>query len=296
VGRQVCAAFAERGDEVLTIARRVPRDAPGDRAVALDAAATEPAVLTEVLTDWQASVVVNAAGGWGHTDEEMTRAHVVLVDRVVRALERMPGRPRLVQLGTIHEYGPVPDGTLIDESVPPAPETGYALTKYAGSRVVLDAARRGTVDGMVLRAVNMCGPYPPPESFLGGLVARLRNALADGSTVDLTIASARRDYVDVRDAARAVVLAAHAPAAGPSGVAGRVVNIGRGEAVPMGDLVTLLLKAADFPLDRVRTRDADVTSKGGDWTRADIGLAREVLGWRPRIGLADSLRDMWTLI
>lgn len=285
VGRQVHAAFADCGNDVLVMARRVPRDTTG--YLALDVADTDPATLARILTERRVGVVVNAAGGWGHTDEEMTRAHVSLVRTLVSAVARMPDRPRLIQVGTIHEYGPVPDGTLIDESIPPAPETGYARTKQAGSEAVLEAAREGTVDGVVLRAVNMCGPHPPPESFLGGLTARLRTALTDGSTVDLPIAPARRDYVDVRDAARAVVLAATAPA-------GTVVNIGRGEAVPMGDLVTMLLKAAEFPLDRVRLREADVASKGGDWTRADIGRARDLLGWYPRIALSDSLRDMWT--
>ena len=34
-------------------------------------------------------------------------------------------------------------------------------------------------------------------------------------------------------------------------------------------------------------------SKGGGWTKADIGHAKRVLGWRPVIGLRESLRDMW---
>jgi nucleoside-diphosphate-sugar epimerase len=287
VGRQVCAALTCRGDHVLAVARR-----PGDHVLAsefrsVDLGATLPGRIAEMLVDSRVDVVVNATGGWGTTEEEMVYSHVRLVERLIEAVALVPSRPRLVHVGTIHEYGPVAEGTLIGEDIEPSPETPYARTKLTGSEAVLRAARANRVDGVVLRAVNMCGPHPAAASFPGFLLNRLRDAEADGTVVELTVADAERDYVDVRDAAEAVLLAASAP------VAGRVINIGRGQAVAMRDLVTQFVSVTGFPPDRVRLLARPVSSKGGDWTRADIRLAGALLNWRPRISLRDSLRAMW---
>ncbi|MFC7330956.1 NAD-dependent epimerase/dehydratase family protein [Marinactinospora rubrisoli] len=285
VGRQVCAEFARHGAHVLAVARRpAPHTAPHSFHP-LDVAAADPADTARLLHDARVDAVVNATGGWGSTEEEMTYAHVRLVDRLVTALARLPHRPRVVQVGSVHEYGPVTPGTLIGETTPARPTSAYGRTKLAGTDAVLAATRAGDVDGVVLRVVNVCGPHPPPASFLGTLVHRLR-AAAPGDDLSLTVADARRDYVDVRDVAEAVRLAATAPATG------RVINIGRGEAAEVGELVRLLLAAADLPAGPLRT-GTGVASKGGDWTRADIRLAARLLGWRPRTDLPASIAAMW---
>ncbi|MFG2760535.1 NAD-dependent epimerase/dehydratase family protein [Streptomyces wuyuanensis] len=286
VGREVCAAFARAGHEVLAVARRRRPHLDARTFLPVDVAAAEPARLADLLTSAGVGVVVNATGGWVLTQDAMEYAHVRLVERLLAATALMPVRPRIVQIGTIHEYGFVPEGVPIDESVEPDPTTPYAVTKHAGSEAVLARTRAGDADGVVLRAVNVCGPHTTEASFLGTVMARLSEA-SEEEGVDLTIADARRDYLDVRDLAEAVVKAARAP------VAGRVINIGRGEAVSMRELVSLLVSVSGFPAHAVRERSAAVESKGGGWTRADITLAEQLLDWRPRIALPQSVRDMW---
>ncbi|MFD3540798.1 NAD-dependent epimerase/dehydratase family protein [Streptomyces sp. NPDC058662] len=286
IGRQVSAAFARAGHEVLGVARRPAPHAAGLPFVPLDLASAAPGEITELLASHDVGVVVNATGGWAVTEEAMHQAHVTLVDRALAAVAALPKRPRFVQVGSIHEYGFVPPGTSIDESVAPDPSTPYARTKLAGSTAVLEAARAGDVDGVVLRAVNVCGPHPSQASFLGTVLHRLRG-VAPGERLQLMIADAARDYIDVRDVASAVLRAADAAAPGT------VFNIGRGETPTMRELVTTLVEVAGFPPGTVEETGGAVESKGGGWTKADIRYAERVLGWRPVIGLRDSLRDMW---
>ncbi|MBB4944038.1 nucleoside-diphosphate-sugar epimerase [Streptosporangium album] len=283
VGRQVCAALTRDGHDVLAIARNHAPHVSSHPFLSMDVAATAEQKIAEVFDAHGVDAIVNATGGWAREEAEMAYAHVHLVERLVEAAGSMARRPRLVHIGTIHEYGPVPAGVLIDESVDPRPVTPYARTKLAGSQAVLAA---GDVDGVVLRAVNVCGPHTTEASFLGMVAAKLRDTTA-AEGLELSIADAQRDYIDVRDLADAVVKAIGAPARG------RVVNIGRGVATGMRELVALLVAAAGLPPDVLRERDGQVESKGGDWTRADITLARELLAWQPGIGLAESIQDMW---
>lgn len=286
IGRQVSAVFSRAGHKVVGVARHPAPHAAGCPFVPLDVAAADPSEITGLLAAWNVDVVVNATGGWAVTEEAMHHAHVRLVDRMLAAVAALPTRPRVVHVGSIHEYGFVPPGTSIDEAWPPDPSTPYARTKLAGSQAVLEAARAGDVDGVVLRAVNVCGPHPSEASFLGSLLHRLRG-LTPGQRLDLMIADAARDYIDVRDVASAVLRAADA------GTSGAVFNIGRGQAPTMRELVTVLVEVAGFPPETVVETGGSVESKGGGWTRADIRQAQRVLRWRPEIGLRDSLRDMW---
>ncbi|MFI1712111.1 NAD-dependent epimerase/dehydratase family protein [Streptomyces litmocidini] len=286
VGRAVAAAFARVGRPVVAVARRRPSGRAGSRFLALDAAAADPAVLAGLLADAGVDTVVNAAGGWVTGETANERAHVLLVDNLLAALARAPRPLRLVQIGSVHEYGPLPVGTAADETRVPRPVSAYARTKLAGGESVLRATRDGLVDGVVLRAVNLCGPGTTDVGFLGAAVRRLRAATPD-RPAELTVADARRDFLDVRDLAAAVLAAATAP------VAGQVVNVGRGEAVPVAHLLDLLIAAAGPPPGAVRLRTAPVDSRGGDWTLADIGRAARLLGWRPTTDLPESIKDMW---
>ncbi|NLU80867.1 NAD(P)-dependent oxidoreductase [Micromonospora sp. HNM0581] len=285
VGQHVCSAFRASGDHVLGIARR---PSVAGSALRLDLAEAAPGQLAAALTAHRTEIVVNATGGWVLSAEAMHLAHVQIVERLVAASTLMPDPPRIVHIGTIHEYGPVPAGTLIDESRTPEPQTGYARTKLAGSQALLNATAAGTARGVVLRAVNVCGPGTTSASFLGAVLDRIRD-VRPGDRVPMTIADARRDYLDVRDLTDAVVRAARAP----ESTVGQVINVGRGEAVAMRQLVDWLLAAAGLPPDTIDEQGAAVQSKGGDWTRADNRRAARLLGWQPRTALDASLRDMW---
>ena len=283
VGRHACAAFAERGYDVVAVARHPPSHAPAHRFHQCDLTAASTGEIAALLRSERVDIVVNATDstnttdGWERTEAQHREVNVDLVARLLAAAGTLSWRVKLVHLGTIHEYGPVPPGTIIAESRTAHPATSYARSKLAGSQAVL---RASAVDGVVLRLVNLCGPHPSPDSFPGKLLRSVRA----GETA-VTIADARRDFVDVRDVVEAVVRAAVEPAAG------RVFNIGSGVPVEIRALVRMFLTEAGAT--GVRIVDGPVRSLGGDWTQADITLAGSRLGWRPRIPLRQSLRDMW---
>ncbi|MFH8289674.1 NAD-dependent epimerase/dehydratase family protein [Streptomyces sp. NPDC018059] len=299
IGRHICAAFSRQGYRVVTVTRRpAPRVAPHPHR-RLDLAAAEPAALRAVFDDERADVVVNATDMAGATDAtgaadggearaaELLDANEGLARRLVEALSAAARGPRLVHIGTIHEYGPGESGVPLHEDVEPEPANAYARAKLAGSQVVLDAARAGAVSAVVLRLVNTCGPYPTPAGFVGKLLPTLLAAAAAGEPPSITVGGAMRDWIDVRDVAEAAVLAARRP------VSGHAFNIGSGVCVSMRELVGHALAAAGLPDSGVRETAGPLRSLGADWIQADIGRARALLGWSPAFRLKESMRDMW---
>ncbi|GAA3343156.1 NAD-dependent epimerase/dehydratase family protein [Amorphoplanes nipponensis] len=290
VGRHTCAAFAATGAPVVAVSRR-PARLPGARSVALDLAAGDVPRLIGMLTAMRPFAVVNAAGAvWGVTEEELKASNVTLVHNLVEAVTALPWRPRLVHLGSVHEYGAV--GCPIREDAQPRPISPYGHSKLAGAGAVLAAVGAGACDATVLRVVNVSGPGTPRASLLGQVADQLAAARRERRTALLRLAPlhARRDFVDVRDIAAAVRATALTPGAGP------VINIGRGQAVSVRWLVRELITASGVPAEIVEHEDratGEERGRGIDSQEIDTTRAREQLGWQARHALGESLAALW---
>ncbi|MEZ3182535.1 NAD(P)-dependent oxidoreductase [Streptomyces pimonensis] len=301
LGRHIHDAFGAVGARALSVSRRAAggsSDVGG--AVRLDLVDAEPSRLAGVLAQAEADVVVNAAGrAWQAGERQMTRDNADLVDRLIAAVSELPRPPRLIQLGTVHEYGPVDFGATITEDQPAAPITAYGQSKLRGAQAVLRAARTSGLDAVVLRIANVSGPGSPPGSLLRTVADHLadlhRNAgrgAGPGTgtrspALRLAPLRAHRDFVDVRDVAEAVLAAARVPT---SVVGGHVVNIGRGEAVSVRWMVDRLIALSGLSVPVVERPQMD--GVGVEWQQLDISRARLLLGWQPRRSLEESLTDL----
>ncbi|WBB69022.1 NAD(P)-dependent oxidoreductase [Micromonospora sp. WMMD812] len=289
LGQPICRRLADHGHQVVAVARN-PRDLGGDVAVrALDLADARVEDIAALLRDVDADVVVNAAGGmWGLTDEQMVAVNVTLVEHLVAAAALLPRPVRLVQLGSVHEYGLVPVGASMPETMPPAPVMPYGEFKVRCTEVVAEAHRQGAVEGVTLRIGNVIGAGQPGHSLLGVVAGKLRAAQLAGGRARLELAplGSQRDFVGLDEVVAAVVLAATRP-----GIGGHVINIGRGVAASARDMVHLLIDASEVPTDLVeaeRTGPAETT-----WQRLDIALAAELLGWAPSDDLHTEMKQLW---
>ncbi|GAA0415901.1 hypothetical protein Acor_56680 [Acrocarpospora corrugata] len=244
----------------------------------LDLAATALPELSGLLADVRPTAVVNCAGVIHGPAAELVAGNVTGVARLVRAMgDAVPGA-RLVQVGSAAEYGA--HAVPVREDAECRPLGEYGLTKLAGTELVRAAARDGQ-DAVVLRLFNPIGPGAPVTSVTGRLIAGLRagGELRLGGTGDV------RDFVDVRDAADAIVAAALAPGRLPP-----VLNLGTGRGVTVRELVTVMIEVADWRGHVVLDDD------GGSalpWSCADVAAIRAVLGWQAGTGLRDSLADAW---
>ncbi|MFE4868564.1 NAD-dependent epimerase/dehydratase family protein [Streptomyces sp. NPDC056682] len=284
VGRHVCEVFGAAGWRVTGVARAARNESTPHEIIPLDIVGAEPGRIAQLLAECGAGVVVNAAGAvWQATEDDMARANADLVRHLVAATALLDRRPRLVQLGSVHEYGPVPR-TGITEDIPTAPVTPYGRSKLAGARALLDAAAAGEADGLVLRVSNVSGPGTHRASLLGMVAHHLATSAAE--PLRLAPLLAHRDFVDVRDVADAALAAAR------SEVCGRVLNIGGGQATSVRSLVVRLTELAGAAAEIVEAPGAGGRPPEAEWQCMDIGLAKELLGWRPLRSLDDSLRDL----
>jgi nucleoside-diphosphate-sugar epimerase len=296
VGAPVCAALREAGCDVVSVARRAN---PLARSITADLLTLSTAELADLLRTalphpGRPRAVVNVAGAvWRATEAQMIHTNAVLVETLCAAMARLPGRGRLIQLGTVHEYGVIPDGSSVTEDTPARPVSPYGVTKLRATTTALTAARTGALDATVLRVANVIGRNAPPESLLSKVAAQLMQARDQGTTAVLQVAprDACRDFVDIRDVADAVVRAVAAPAQLVDQV---VINVGSGAATPVRALVRALAEVAGVPVRIVETEAQDhIRGAGLHWQQVDIRRAARLLGWAPRRPVQRSLATLW---
>ncbi|MFE5891128.1 NAD-dependent epimerase/dehydratase family protein [Streptomyces sp. NPDC056462] len=257
--------------------------------VRVDLAADRPQELAAALADIAPDAVVNCAGATGGDTVTLAEVNARGPAVLCAALRDAAPGARLVHLGSAAEYGPTEAGARVTESAATRPAGPYGATKLAGTVAVTASG----LDAVVLRVGNPVGPGAPPTGLPGRVAALLAGAGDDpAATLRLGDLSAYRDFVDVRDVARAAQLAV--TAAGPLPP---VLNIGGGDARPVRDLVRGLADAAGF-----RGRIDEAQSGGSarsaqvSWQCSDITAARDALGWSPSHTLDASLAALWAAV
>ncbi|WP_445529228.1 NAD-dependent epimerase/dehydratase family protein [Streptomyces cyslabdanicus] len=297
LGRCIGEAFSADGSVVHLVSRSPAPDGPGDpRFVPMDLLATGPRELTGFFGSLRPDVIVNAAGRvWDGDEAQMTASNAELVVRVLESLGGLPRPPRLIQLGSVHEYGAGIPGVGLSEEHEPDPVTPYGRTKLVGTRVVLRAAADHGVDGVVLRLANVIGAVVPARSLFGmvaahlGEAARARSLSEKPQELRLPPLRVHRDVVDVDDVVDAVRTAATAPR---TDVSGQVINIGGGEAVSMRVLIDRMVELSGVNIPVVEAVPDQSPRSAAQWQQLDISRAMRLLGWKPRRALDASLRNL----
>lgn len=264
VGRHLLDALRDAGWRALTLDRSGPADFVGD-------------LRTMPLRGVKADVVFHLAAFSNPAASVDQAAEVYATNVAVTArLAREARAGRLVFPSTCQVYAPAE--RPLDEDAPPRPSTPYAASKLCAEALALAAKR----DVVILRPYNHTGPGQSDAFVCPRLARQVARAEAGAGPRRLEAAalSPRRDFFDVRDMARAYVLAAE------RGAAGRRYNVGTGRPVSIREIAELLRGMSRVPLE-LRGRPGEASTLSGD-----AGRFRKDTGWRASIPLRRTLEDL----
>ncbi len=257
----------------------------------LDVVTCPVAALAEMFDRTSPDIVVNCIGLTVGRPDELRAANVDVVNRLIDVVEGRHG-VHLVQLGSAAEYGIQQHRCPVSEDVFCAPISAYGASKLEATERLMFAATRDWISVTVLRLFNPVGRFSPPSSLAGSAAIKIDDALRTGAnTVILGALDSWRDYIDVRDIARAVLAVASSLPLTSS-----VLNVGRGTAVESLQLVRSLAAIAGYHGEIVEGEGevGSARSSHVDWQCADVDAIGKALGWSAVYNIEDSLTQLWS--
>lgn len=190
--------------------------------------------------------------------------------------------------GTV--YGPS-DLDLIPETAPTNPISAYGVSKLACEKYMrlYDRASGSGVGGgalstVTLRVANPYGAGQNVHKAQGALTTFCHRAVT-GQPIEIWgDGSVERDYIEVRDVAAALLMAARA-----TDVSGIEINIGSGQGASLNQLI------AEITAQRGQPPEVSYQpGRGFDVPRnvLDISRAGALLGWAPQVGLSEGISGL----
>lgn len=198
---------------------------------------------------------------------------------------------KLVFSSSAAVYGP--SEHVLTERANKRPTTPYGRSKLMCEQIIKDYAKAQPLDYTCLRYMNVIGASEvsydkSPYNLLPIIIKDLtegRTPRIYGTDYDTYDGTCVRDYVDVRDIARAHLLAVQ----GLGGI-NHAYNLGTSRGFSVRDIMKTLREVSgiDFEPIEFLPRDGD-----SPFIVASNAHAWEDLGWEPEHLLTDSVRSAW---
>lgn len=154
----------------------------------------------------------------------------------------------------------------------------YAVSKFAGEQYCQLFDRFYGLPTTVLRFFNVYGPRQPEVGVYALVIGIFLKQLREHKPLELHGGgSQRRDFVHVRDVARAIIAAIKSPHHG------NTYNVGTGQSHSIKEIA-----------DLISSNQVTAPARAGDAkeTLADITHIAQDLGWAPQVSLAKGIAEL----
>ena len=290
IGRSIAAALLARGETV----RGVDNFITGKRSnlVGLEAMEfiegdlADPAVCERACAGVEVVFHEAALASVPRSVADPVSTNVACVDATLNLLvaARAAGVRRVVYAASSAAYGDAPTLPKHEEMLPD-PISPYAVAKLAGEHYMRAFTRVYGLETVVLRYFNVFGPYQDPSSHYSGVLAIFcRRMLAGEQPTIYGDGEQSRDFTYIDNVVHANLLAATAPA---EKVSGQMMNTATGSRITLNETFEILRELTGY-----NGQPAYAPPRAGDIrdSLADIGLAKELLGYAPIVDFREGLR------
>ena len=232
-----------------------------------------------------AAVVYHLAGqpgvrpSWGNLFDRYVRDNVIATQRLLEALKEVPIK-RFVFAGSSSVYGDA-ERFPTKETALPRPVSPYGVTKLAAEHLTLLYTRNFGIPAVSVRYFTVYGPRQRPDMAF----SRFMQAMTAGEDIEVFgDGEQTREFTYVSDAVDGTIKASTAD------VVGQIFNLGGGSRVTVNKVLATLEEISGLS---VRRQNLPAAPGDPRHTGASINLARERLGWEPRVSLAEGLAKQW---
>lgn len=285
IGSSIATALVERGDEVLVFDNFLTgrRDAVPDGVELIEGDLRDQQSIADAcnaveVVFHQAAVrsVPRSIDNPFLTNECNVTATLNVLEGAARA-----GCRRLVYASSSSVYGAA-EAPINREEATPDPRSPYAVSKLAGEHYCKVWNTLGRISTVSLRYFNVFGPGQHPDSQYSAVFPAFISALRTGVAPEVHWDGEQsRDFTFIDDVVAANLAASDADEDADGGV----INVASGNPKTVRQVLERVAECMGTWVEPtfLPKRSGDIRH-----TKADIGLAGELLGWKPSVSWDDA--------
>jgi GDP-4-dehydro-6-deoxy-D-mannose reductase len=292
VGPYVAEALRLREIETVLTGLRATTMASGQELFALDV--TDAAAVRSAVDRWSPTHIIHLAGIASPADANIKasaswRVHLEGTLNVANSILEQAPNCVLMYAGSALVYGmSAKPGLPLDEQSTLAPRDIYAASEAAADLALGALAHQG-LRGIRLRLFNHTGPGQSSKFAIPNFAMQIARIEAQRipPVVYVRNVDVERDFLDVRDVASAYALVVQRSDQIKSGT---IMNISSGKATRLRAILDELID-----ISRLNVRVVENSGSSTEPPQSLLGnptFARDLLGWKPRYPMRDTLRDV----
>ncbi len=245
-----------------------------------------------IIEEVKPRYVIHLAGTFGTGDvPQIFSVNVLSMMTLLDAILAVDPDVVFIAAGSAAEYGSIAQENLpVTEENPCNPVTPYGLSKYLATTISQYYCRVHHLCTMIVRPFQLIGKGVTDRLAPGAFAKRLWEAKQAGtSEIQVGNLESSRDFLDVRDAVRAIWMLCENPKPG------EVFNLCSGRPVRIGDLLELMIRVSGVQVSPKTEPNflkgkADVNVIYGSYDRI-----KKHCGWTPETPLEKSIKQMFDL-
>ncbi len=205
---------------------------------------------------------------------------------LLESLVKTKSPAKILIVGSADEYKDISEKDLpVDESTPLEPLTPYAVSKVAQDLLGYQFYLHHKLNIIRVRPFNHIGPRQSPSFVVSAFASRIAGIeKKNGGKIKVGNLDTYRDFTDVRDMAKAYLLALEKCRLG------EVYNIGSGKAYKIADILNKLISKSTVKIEVIKDKRL-FHSKEILKIYCDYSKFHKATDWKPQIPIDKTLSD-----
>ncbi|HML73239.1 MAG TPA: NAD-dependent epimerase/dehydratase family protein [Anaerohalosphaeraceae bacterium] len=244
----------------------------------------------ELIARASPDCIIHLSGTFGTgSAQDIYRTNILSSTAILEAMRELIPTAIFISAGSAAEYGKVKNSDLpIMESAACNPVTPYGMSKHIATQIALYYHRVHNLCTMVIRPFQLIGKGVTDRLAPGAFAKRLLEAKHAGKNeIQVGNLNSCRDFLDVRDAVKAIWLLCQNPKGG------EIFNLCSGIPVKIGDLLDLMQDVLDTHIKPVTEQSYLRGNADVDIVYGSCEKLQNYCGWKSEITLKESVESMF---